>query len=262
MWEQVGKFFEEQGALANFIQIGGAVVAIGLAGWRAYRWIRRRQASNRFRSITEWLEGRSSYGPATARSLRVAVVDDRPEDYPLDTLRKLGYSIAHIGRLALSDVPSLLKYDCVLLDINGVLDEDSKRGGLEVLKRLKAVDGPYVVAVSSRGFDITMSEFFMLADHRLKKPIPPAEVEGIIERAYVSNYSAKHAAHRIDEAAAVTTPASRATRSALTAMRNYLESGDGRGEARSSLALLVPGDRLESALRDLDVIRRSLNRAP
>lgn len=261
MWEAIGKFFEGQSALANFLQIGGAVVAIGLAVWRGAKWIQGWRLTGRLTTISAWLEGRS-FGPSAARSLRTAVVDDRPDDYPLDTLRRLGYSIIHIGHLNLSEVPSLLTYDCVLLDINGVLEEDSKRGGLEVLKRIKTPDGPYVVAVSSRGFDITMSEFFMLADHRLKKPIPPAEVEGIIERAFESRFSAKHAAQRIDEAAAFATSRSRASRKALKMARRYLELGAGLDDANEALALVVPGERLPAALMDLQTIRRSLNRAP
>lgn len=197
-----------------------------------------------------------------ARSLRIAVVDDRPDDYPLDVLRRLGYSVTHIERLNLSEIPSLLTYDCVLLDINGVLDEDPIRGGLQILKRLKTSEGPYIVAVSSRGFDITMSEFFMLADHRLKKPIPPAEVEGIIERAFESKFSAKHAAQRIDEAAAFATSRSRATRKALQMAHQYLELGTDLEGAKKALALVVPGAKLAGALIDLQTVRRSLSRTP
>lgn len=261
MWSSVAAFFEGQSAMANFLEIAGAIVATMFIVVRALRWLLKRQTARRVTSIAKWLHGRR-FGPVTAHSLRIAVVDDRPEDYPLDALRRLGYSVTHIPRLTLADVPSLRVYDCILLDINGVLDEDPKRGGLEVLKRLKGNSGPYVVAVSSKGFDITMSEFFMLADHRLKKPIPPADVEGIIERAFVSRYSAEHAAHRIDEAAALPTSKSRATRRALAAMRAYLESGERRDEAKRCMALVIPGERLNSALYDLDAIRRSLSRAP
>lgn len=260
MWETAKKFFEAQSALANFVQIAGALAAVALASWRGYGWVDARLAANRITSISKWLEGQHQ-ASQTARSLTVAVVDDHPEDYPLDVMRRLGYSITHIGNLTLADVPSLLKFDCILLDINGVLKEDLRRGGLEVLKRLKATGGPYVVAVSSKGFDITMSEFFMLADHRLKKPIPHTDIEGIIERAFTSTFSAEHAAHRIDEAAAFATSRSRATKKAIAAARTYLESGRGKDEARTSLALIVPGDQLESTLIDLEVVRRSTNRA-
>lgn len=179
MWETFSIFFESQSALANSLEIGGAAVGFLLVVWRGGKWASRRIQSNRLNTVSLWLAGKP-HQASSAKSLRIAVVDDRPDDYPLESLRRLGYSVVHIASLGLGDVPTLLAYQCVLLDINGVLVEDPKRGGLEILKRLKAADGPYVVAVSSKGFDITMSEFFMLADQRLKKPIPQAEVEGII----------------------------------------------------------------------------------
>lgn len=262
MWAEILNSFEEQSGLANFIQISGGVLAVSLSIWRGYRWFRRRQISNRVTTVSKWLQGRV-FGPAAAGSLRVAVVDDHPEDYPLDTLRRLGYSIASFDHLTLADVPSLLTYDCVFLDINGVLDEDPKRGGLEILKRLKVPSGPYIVAVSSRGFDITMSEFFMLANHRLKKPIPHADIEGIIERAFASSFSAEQAAQRIDSVGAFASSPSPAKKKAFAAIRNYLESGVGLDEVRSRSGLILPiGHSIESLLSDLDVIRRSLGRAP
>lgn len=259
MWATVTNYFIEQSALANFLQIASASIAAVLAIWRGTKWVQRRNAANRRTTISKWIEGRQRV-PGTAHQLRVAVVDDHPEDYPLDTLRRLGYSVTHFGHLSLAEVPSLLKYDCILLDINGVLDEDPKRGGLEVLKRLKVVNGPYIVAVSSRGFDITMSEFFMLADHRLKKPIPPAEVEGIIERAFASRFSAEHAARRVDETVGFGSAHSRTTQKTLRAAIGYITADVSLETARMALALVVPGERLQSTLMDLEVIRRSLSR--
>ena len=164
----------------------------------------------------------------------------------------------HIASLGLGDVPTLLAYQCVLLDINGVLVEDPKRGGLEILKRLKAATGPYVVAVSSKGFDITMSEFFMLADQRLKKPIPQAEVEGIIESAYQTRYSAVDAARRVDAAASFSASASRTTRRAFRKAIEFLDGKNDEAEARRALSLLVPIELVPGILNDLKIIKRSL----
>lgn len=261
MWETVSEFFERQSALANFLQIGGAAVACLLVGWRVVKWFSRRIHSNRLLTVSLWLAGKPQQ-TSSAKSLRIAVVDDRPDDYPLESLRRLGYSVAHIATLGLGDIPNLLAYQCILLDINGVLIEDPRRGGLEILKRLKAADGPYVVAVSSKGFDITMSEFFMLADHRLKKPIPQAEVEGIIEGAYQARYSAVDAARRVDTAASFGSAATRASRRALRKAIDFLD-GTGNEEAvRSSLSLIVPSERIQGVLNDLKVIKRSLVQVP
>ncbi|MGB9130580.1 MAG: hypothetical protein WCB97_13105 [Thiobacillus sp.] len=261
MWAEILKYFEEQSGFANFIQISGGIIAVSLGSWKGFNWFRTRQLLRRVKTVSKWLQGRV-FGPTTAKSLRLAVVDDRPEDYPLDTLRRLGYSIASVNHLTLAEVPTLLDYDCIFLDINGVLDEDPKRGGLEVLKRLKVPGGPYIVAVSSRGFDITMSEFFMQANHRLKKPIPPADIEGIIERAFASNFSAEKAAQRIDDLATFTSSPSRAKKKAFEAIRHYLESGSGLENVKNRVGLIVSvGQHRESLLNDLDIIRRSLSMA-
>lgn len=260
MWEAFKKFFENQSALANFLQIVGAVGAVMLSGWRGSRWVSKRIQINRLSTVSLWLTGKS-FQSSSAKSLRIAVVDDRPDDYPLESLRRLGYSVVHIASLGLGDIPSLLAYQCVLLDINGVLVEDPRRGGLEILKRLKAADGPYVVAVSSKGFDITMSEFFMLADQRLKKPIPQAEVEGIIESAYQARYSAEAAAYRVDTAAAFGTSVSRTSRTALRKTVEFIEGQSDEEAVRNALSLIVPRDLVLGVLRDLKVIKRSLDRA-
>lgn len=257
MLEALSKFFESQSALANFLQIGGAAIGFLLLVWRGGKWALRRIQSNRLGTVTVWLAGRR-HQALSAKSLRIAVVDDRPEDYPLDSLRQLGYSVVHIESLRLGDVPTLLSYQCVLLDINGVLVEDPKRGGLEILKRLKAADGPYVVAVSSKGFDITMSKFFMLADQRLKKPIPQAEVEGIIEGAFQARYSAEAAARRIDTAASFEGSATRTNRRVLRKVVEFLDGRRNEDEVRSALASIVPSEVVARIVSDLKIVRRAL----
>lgn len=261
MWEAFNHYFENQSAPANFLQISGAVVACLLTFWRLAVWASRYIQTCRMSTLSIWLIGKP-YQPLSAKSLRIAVVDDRPDDYPLDSLRHLGYSVVHIPRLGLGEVPTLFAYQCILLDINGVLDEDPKRGGLEILKRLKAADGPYVVAVSSKGFDITMSEFFMLADHRLKKPIPQAEVEGIIESAYTSRYSAVDAAKRVDTLAAFGISENRTTRRVLRKTIEFLEGKSNEEAARSALSMIIPTERVSEVLYDLKIIQRSLTRIP
>lgn len=261
MWETFKKIFENQSALANFLQIGGAAFAFMALVRRVIKWASKRIQANRLITVSLWLTGKSLQW-SSAKSLRIAVVDDHPEDYPLESLRRLGYSVVHIPSLGLGDIPSLLAYQCVLLDINGVLLEDPKRGGLEILKRLKTADGPYVVAVSSKVFDITMSEFFMLADQRLKKPIPQAEVEGIIESAYQARYSAEAAAHRVDIAASFGTTETRSSHTVLRKTVEFIEGQSDEEAIRIVLSQIVPKDLVPGVLRDLKVIKRSLVQVP
>ena len=249
MWEPYRNFFEHQSALANFLQIAGAGIALLLFFGRGGTWVLRRIALHRINSVSLWLAERPQQ-LMSAKSLRIVVVDDRPEDYPLESLRRLGYSVAHIERLGLGDIPELFSYQCVLLDINGVLVEDPRRGGLEILKRLKAADGPYVVAVSSKRFDITMSKFFMAADHLLKKPIPQAEVEGIIEGAYRARYSAVDAARRVDEAASFGGSGTWTKRRVLRKVIEFLEGKSDEEAAQGALSLIVPSEVVKGVLSD------------
>lgn len=258
MFETFLKFFEEQSGLANLFQIVGGGITLCLVVWRGFvRW-KKTTAYSKISNLSDWLLGQK-YSPSQAKNLRVAIVDDHPEDYPLETLRLLGYSITDIHALSLADIPTLLSYDCILLDINGVLKEDTKRGGLEILKRLKVSGGPYIVAVSSRGFDITISEFFMLADHRLKKPIPPADLEGIIEQAFITKYSAADAAKRIDKELFENISAERPKKSMLKTVIDYLEAGTNKDVLLQRLATILPNTHRRTLVeRDFEIIRIAL----
>ncbi len=262
MFETVLKFFEEQSGVANLFQIVGGIIALCLAAWRGFVWWKKTTTYSKILNLSDWLLGQKHH-PSQAKNLRVAIVDDHPEDYPLDTLRRLGYSITDIHALSLADIPTLLSYDCILLDINGVLKEDAKSGGLEILKRLKVPGGPYTVAVSSRGFDITMSEFFMLADHRLKKPIPHTDVEGIIEQAFITKYSAVDAAKRIDKELFENISAAREKKSMLKTVIDYLEAGTNKDVLLQRLAtILTDTHRRTPVERDFEIIRVALKQKP
>lgn len=259
--DSIRDFFEAQSAWANFLQIGGAIISLLLAIWKVWKWGFQRFMFSRLSTVSLWLDGKV-HANSSAKSLRIAVVDDHPDDYPLDSLRQLGYSVVHIERLGLGEVPALLSYQCILLDINGVLTEDLKRGGLEILKRLKAAGGPYVVAVSSKGFDITMSEFFMLADHRLKKPIPQAEVEGIIEGAYRARFSAKDAARRVDSAASFGSSNNATAHKVLQKVIKFLEGECDENIIRGELSSIVPSELVSGIIDDLKIIQCSLVKTP
>ena len=60
MWEAFKKFFENQSALANFLQIVGAVGAVMLSGWRVSRWVSKRIQINRLSTVSLWLDRKST----------------------------------------------------------------------------------------------------------------------------------------------------------------------------------------------------------
>jgi len=106
------------------------------------------------------------------KNAKIAIIDDEPSQFPVEYLQRSGLSIETIRSISLTDIDRLRQYNLILLDIVGVVDEDSRSGGLELLKRLKGSGGsPVVIAVSGKKFDPTMTEFFKLAEDQMKKPI-------------------------------------------------------------------------------------------
>lgn len=258
---EIINFFNKQSWLANLLQIGGGVSAMLFSIFKIYRYLKNYQLTNRINKVSDWVQERIKE-PESAKDLRIAILDDHPEDYPLESLRKLGYIINSLKNISLAEIPSLFNFQCLFLDINGVLDEDSKRGGLEILKRLKTAEGPYLVAVSSRGFDITMSEFFMLADQRLKKPIPPADFEGIIEMAFNSSFSLHRAAERIDQLIGFGNPElSSIKKKTLKRIRCYLETGKGMTELENIISQILPiGHSKNPLMKDLRLIHTKIGK--
>lgn|GEM_PF-6436913 len=250
MLQSTLQFWEEQSALANFLAVVTVLFSLVAAGYTAY--VKRKPT--KFHSMQEWVNFKFPT-LSTAKDLRIAVVDDRPEDYPLAELRRLGYSITDIQTLSLSEIPNLRAYDIILLDINGVLKEDPKRGGFEILKRLKSPKGPFIVAVSSRGFDITMSDFFMLADQRLKKPIPEVKVEGVLEDAFALRFSKIHAARRIDSALTSSGNLPKQKTKCLTSILSYAATGNKYDEMLMQIYSFFPGDASQRILNDIEIIK-------
>lgn len=250
MIEDFSRFWEAQSAIANFLAVATVLVSLVGAGYATYK---KRKATS-FLSVEYWVKS-ATPTPPTAKDLRIAVVDDHPNDYPLAELRRLGYSITDIQSLTLSEIPSLNNYDCILLDINGVLKEDPKYGGFEILKRLKSPTGPFIVAVSSRGFDIRVSEFFTLADQRLKKPIPKVDVEGVLQNAFERRFSKLHAAKRIDGALGFSGNLSRQKKSILKEALQYINKSNNHPEMSKKISFLLSGEPLQKVLADIEIIK-------
>lgn len=114
--------------------------------------------------------------------LKIAIVDDKPDDFPVDYLRQCGYDLTVISTISLADSSNLQAYDLIAMDITNVVIEDTTRGGLELIRRVKGFsNSPIVIAVSGKRYDPTVTEFFKLADAHMKKPVKPADLESAIE---------------------------------------------------------------------------------
>lgn len=256
--DRVLDFFADQSALANLIQIGTFSGAAILGILKIPNWVKSKFAKIKFNSLAAWA-AESSREVISAKTIRVLILDDEPSDYPIVQLSRMGYRVEEKTTISLNEIDSLRAFDVVLLDIRGVLKEDLKAGGLEILKRLKSEkESPYVIAVSSKGFDPTVAEFFMLANERLKKPIPQADIETAIQRAFAATLSPIDAAKRIDILLGTDNAKNAAARKNLQAILSFLKDVIDSEKLKNQLKKTLGIDVVNKIDVDLQIVKRIL----
>lgn len=250
-------YFEAQSALANFLQISFSVITVLGVIWKGAMWFRTKANRPRPASLVSYVASLARGRKVT--DLKVLVLDDEPDDYPFGQLRQLGYKVQERTSISLGEIDDLLTFDVILLDIRGVLNEDIKTGGLEILKRLKRRQtSPYVIAVSSKGFDPTVAEFFMLANERLKKPVPAVEIESAISRAYEMAFSAVEAAKRIDVHIGSSNPKNSTARKNVEELVRFLRKETTEERLRDRLEKSLAGDVVRKIFNDLGILQVEL----
>lgn len=133
-----------------------------------------------------------------AQSLKIAIIDDEPDEFPVAYIRQRGHQVIEYNALSLADWSSLLIHDIVFLDMIGVIKEDATRGALELIKKLKSAPvSPYVIAVSKATFDPTVTDYFKQADDVEKKPITEIKCDQLIDL-YERDVSPKYCSRKID----------------------------------------------------------------
>lgn len=133
------------------------------------------------------------------KSKKIVIVDDQPENYPIAYLQKSGFNITSITTVSLSNYNHLLNYDLIILDVTNIVEEDMKRGGLELMKRIKG-ENPQkpVISASSKTYDPTLTEFFKLSNKQIQTPINEQKLERIIIETLQESYSPLSTAKEID----------------------------------------------------------------
>jgi CheY-like chemotaxis protein len=130
---------------------------------------------------------------------KIAIVDDEPSDFPLDYLRNTGFNVEVFEEVSLAEFEKFSKYDLVLLDIAGVVEEDRIAGGLELIKRIDGLHvRPLIIAMSSKKFDPKAATFFSIADETMKKPLKDRECEETIIEMLTQKLSPHNVAEKVD----------------------------------------------------------------
>jgi CheY-like chemotaxis protein len=152
-----------------------------------------------YSDVSSYLEAKK-YSSYNKLSKSVVIVDDNPENYPVDYLRDFGFTVKVIESISLSDISQLYNYDLIILDITGIVLEDPVRGGLELLKRIKEVDPTkLIISASSKRFDPTLTDFFKLSDSQIKTPISETNLENKINEMFKKKFCPQTTASKLDE---------------------------------------------------------------
>jgi CheY-like chemotaxis protein len=180
MLQEIKQFFDGLGWLANMLALGPVVAAVlGIYTKRKtiMGWFKKRK----YLSVADHLQTHlTGYSFKTAE-VKLAIVDDTPEDFPLEYLKNTFGRVDVFEKISLSEASRLVGYDLVFLDMMGVVKEDNKYGGLQLIRKIKELpDAPTVVAVSGARFDATATEYFRAADDVMKKPLTEIKCEEIV----------------------------------------------------------------------------------
>ncbi len=172
-------FFNEMGWVANALAVAAPATATCGFIYKNRKNLFKGSSFLRFAessvSLTKWnLED-------SKKLSKVAIVDDEPEDFPINDLRGAGFSIKSYRQVKLADVAELAKFDVVFLDMYGIVKDDPASGGLRLISELRALNpGQKICAVSSKTFDPTASAFFKQADEVQKKPIAAQKCQELL----------------------------------------------------------------------------------
>lgn len=200
--KELKDFWDSLGWLANAIQILGAFGVVGTGCIYVKKFFNQLKYK-KYKNIHDYVDSIISDKVKVMENIinkaKIAIVDDNSDDFPVDYLRKVGYKIDIYNEVSLTDASKLADYDIVLLDIVGVVKEDKKEGGLELIKRIIAYkDHANIIAVSGKKFDPNATDFFKLADDVMKKPISEKLCEDKLNNIIANRLSPCKASKDID----------------------------------------------------------------
>lgn len=108
------------------------------------------------------------------KRIRILVIDDNEEHFPIESLKNEGYAIDYWSKIRTEDISKLENgsFDIIVLDIKGVVEKSVAQGdGLEILERIKKTNpAQIVIAFSGHSFKLSYNEFWKLADGFIEKP--------------------------------------------------------------------------------------------
>ncbi len=131
--------------------------------------------------------------PDLRRLVKILVIDDDPNSFPIEILRNEGYNLEYWP-----EVKELSKlengyYDIIVLDIQGVAQRYNREDGLGILQHIKTRNpAQIVVAFSGQTYDLSKNKFWKMADECLAKPIDATKAKATIDDLLDAERIVKH----------------------------------------------------------------------
>lgn len=198
MFQEIKGFFESLGWLANMLALApvvGVIYGITAKREKVLSWLNKR----RYLSVADHIASNLSSYAFDNKKVKIVVIDDNPSDFPIEYLRGTFGQVLVFDKISLSEASKLIGHDLVFLDMMGVVKEDPKYGGLQLIRKIKELpDSPIVVAVSGARFDPTASDYFKAADDVLKKPVAEFQCEEVVKGLLEEKFSPYKSADAID----------------------------------------------------------------
>jgi CheY-like chemotaxis protein len=120
------------------------------------------------------------------KRIKIVVIDDDEASFPYQLLRLSGYTIEWWSNVDDRGLERLEKsqFDIIILDLNDIASpEISSSDGIGILERIKEVNPTQIiVAFSGQEYDIEKTQFFLMADDTLKKPVDIVKAKNLIDR--------------------------------------------------------------------------------
>lgn len=235
MIQEIKAFFESIGWLANMLAL---LPIIGGIIWTHKNWekIVGWFGKRKYLSIADHMASRINGYTFDRKQVKIVVVDDNPDDFPLEYLRNTFGQVMVYEKISLTEASKLIGYDLIFLDMMGVVKEDQKYGGLQLIKKIKELpDSPIVVAVSGARFDPTATDYFRTADDVLKKPLTEIKCEEAVVDLLVEKLSPYKSADVIDGEIMAKSKNEREKSKALILIFQYLEGKISLDQLRSEL---------------------------
>lgn len=126
--------------------------------------------------------------------VRILVIDDEEDAFPIATLKAEGYNIDYWSDVTRLDQLERGDFHIIVLDIAGIArDIAADDEGLGVLQHLKARNPTQIiVAFSGQAFDLSKQVFFKLADDTMPKPVSALKCKEVLDQLIETRLSVQH----------------------------------------------------------------------